>query len=107
MSRRGFNAAFEKQIGIYPGAVLRRIRLEYAKQLLTERDMTLREIARRCGYRSQNTFCVAFQRALGMAPKQFQRQAWLSAYHPSGSPEISNSNKSLTNRKPNCINSIP
>jgi AraC-like DNA-binding protein len=68
---------------MYPGAVLRRIRLEYAKRLLTERDMTLREIARQCGYRSQNTFCVAFRRAVGMAPKKFQRQYWLAASHRS------------------------
>jgi AraC-like DNA-binding protein len=73
LSRRGFNSAFEKQTGEYPGAVLRRIRLEYAKRLLTEQDMTLTEIARKCGYRSQNTFCVAFQRTVGISPKKFQR----------------------------------
>jgi AraC-like DNA-binding protein len=79
MSRRGFIKAFDKHIGANPGAVLRHLRLEYAKRLLTEQDLKLKEIACQCGYRNENSFCVAFQRTMGMAPKQFQRQYWLAA----------------------------
>jgi transcriptional regulator GlxA family with amidase domain len=77
LSRRGFEMAFEKHIGANPGAVLRHFRLEHAKRLLTEQDLKLKDVAQQCGYRSVNSFCVAFQRTMGVAPKKFQRQRWL------------------------------
>lgn len=80
MSRRGFLKAFIKHLGWTPGSFMREARIEHAKQLLIEQDISLREIASRSGFKSDNTFCVAFSRAAGMSPKQFQRRAWLSAY---------------------------
>jgi AraC-like DNA-binding protein len=67
-------------LGCSPGSILRHARIECAKQILVERDLTLKDIAKRCGYRSENTLCIAFQRATGMAPKQFQRDAWMTTY---------------------------
>jgi transcriptional regulator GlxA family with amidase domain len=78
MSRRGFTKAFNLHVGFSPGSVLRRIRIESAKQLLLTHDLPLKTIADLCGYRSENTFCIAFQHAMGMAPKRFQRHAWLT-----------------------------
>jgi len=78
MSRRGFAKAFNQHVGFSPGSVLRRIRIESAKQLLLAHDLPLKIIADLCGYRSENTFCIAFQHATGTAPKRFQRQAWLT-----------------------------
>jgi AraC-like DNA-binding protein len=78
MSRRGLTKAFYVHVGYSPGSVLRHMRIESAKHLLLEHDLILRTIAKRCGYRSENTFCIAFQRATGMAPKKFQRHAWLT-----------------------------
>jgi len=80
MSRRGFTKAFNMHVGFSPGSVLRRIRIESAKQLLLAHDLPLKTIADLCGYRSENTFCIAFQHATGMAPKKFQRNAWLTIY---------------------------
>lgn len=77
MSRRGFCKAFNKTVGLNPGAALQGMRIEHAKRILAEHDFVLKQIARQCGYRSENTFCVAFQRAVGMPPKKFQRQYWL------------------------------
>lgn len=78
MSRRGFIKAFNRHIGLTPAAVLRQMRIEYAKQLLVEEDLPLKVIASRTGFRSENTFCVAFSRAMGMPPKKYQRQVWLA-----------------------------
>lgn len=78
MSRRGFSKAFYSHTGANPGAVLKQIRIEHAKRILAKHDLTLKAIARRCGYRSENTFCVAFQRSTGLAPKKFQIQYWLA-----------------------------
>lgn len=80
MSRRGFSKAFQRNVGANPGAVLRHIRIEHAKRLLVEDDLSLKQLARRCGYRSENTFCVAFRRSTKMSPKKFQRQHWLGIY---------------------------
>jgi len=86
MSRRGFHKAFNRCLGMNPGAMLRHVRIEHAKRLLVEDDLMLRQIAKLCGYRSENTFCVAFQRAVGLSPKRFQRQYWLgiSSRHQKG-----------------------
>jgi|ERR1700722_9186606 transcriptional regulator GlxA family with amidase domain len=80
MSRRGFFKAFSKHAGIKPGQMLRRFRIERAKRMLVEKDMGLTEIAKQCGYRSANTLWVAFRNATGLAPKKFQRQAWLGTF---------------------------
>lgn len=78
MSRRGFIKAFDRHIGRSPGSLIRQARIELAKQLLVEKDWPLKSIATIVGYRSENTFCVAFYRAMGVAPKKYQRQTWLA-----------------------------
>lgn len=80
LSRRGFLKAFLKHTGHKPGAVLRQLRIEYAKHLLVQHDLSLTDLARQSGFKSANTFCVAFQRMTGSSPKKFQRQAWLTTY---------------------------
>ena len=91
MSRRGFCKAFRRCSGAAPGAVLRHLRVEHAKRLLIEHDLLLKQVAKLCGYRSENTFCVAFQRAVGVSPKKFQRQYLIALYrnhHSEGSPSL-------------------
>lgn len=78
MSRRGFMKAFSQHVGRTPGLFLRQARIEFAKRLLMEQDLPLKSIAPVIGFCSENTFCVAFRRETGMAPKKFQRQAWLT-----------------------------
>lgn len=80
LSRRGFSKAFKKHIGLRPVQALRRVRIAHAKRLLVECDLELEVIAGRCGYSSANTFWIAFRQETGLAPKRFQRQAWLMAY---------------------------
>lgn len=78
LSRRGFMKAFEKHTGETPGAVIRRLRLGRVKQLLAEEDLKLVDLARQCGFQSENTLCVAFQREVGIPPKKYQKQYLLS-----------------------------
>lgn len=77
LSRRGFLKAFRKHTGHTPGKLLRHQRIEHAKQLLAECDTEVREIAVRCGFRSANSFGIAFRQVTGMAPTKFQGQRWL------------------------------
>ena len=81
MSPRGLVKAFNRHLGQSPGVVIRQARIEFAKQLLMEQDLPLKTIATTVGFRSQNTFCIAFSRATGMAPKRYQRRIWLSVFN--------------------------
>ena len=75
MSVRSFHQAFVDQVGRPPGHELQRIRIERAKKLLPDFNDKLEAIATRCGYQSGNSFWVAFKKATGLSPKQYQEQA--------------------------------
>jgi AraC family transcriptional regulator, regulatory protein of adaptative response / methylphosphotriester-DNA alkyltransferase methyltransferase len=51
---------------------LTRVRMERAAELLERRGMTVREVARRVGYRQPAQFAKAFRRHLGVAPSDFR-----------------------------------
>lgn len=72
MSRRGLHKAFVEQLGRTPGQEILRVRIERAKKLLAESDHKVETLASLCGYRSANSFCVAFKHATGMSPKQYR-----------------------------------
>lgn len=94
MSRRGLIKAFHKHVGRPLAAVLRQMRIEKARHLLVTEDLSLKELAERVGFRSANTFCVAFQRVVGIAPKKFQRLNWLAICQQSQQTEVRRNNVS-------------
>jgi AraC family transcriptional regulator, regulatory protein of adaptative response / methylphosphotriester-DNA alkyltransferase methyltransferase len=51
---------------------LTRVRMQRAAELLTRRGMTVREVARRVGYRQPAQFAKAFRRHQGLAPSAFR-----------------------------------
>jgi len=53
-------------------AHLTRVRMERAAQLLAYRGLTVREVARRVGYRQPAQFAKAFRRHQGTAPSAFR-----------------------------------
>jgi transcriptional regulator GlxA family with amidase domain len=72
LSRRGFQKAFQKHIGHSPGRELRRIRIERSKVLLAICDLRLNVVAQMCGYRSLNSFWVAFRQSTGLSPGRYR-----------------------------------
>lgn len=72
MSRRGWHTAFRKHTGQSPGNELRRLRIEYAKVLLTNTNHSLVVIAPMCGFRSANSFWVAFRQVTGISPGKYR-----------------------------------
>jgi transcriptional regulator GlxA family with amidase domain len=88
MSRRGFIKAFNKHICHPPAAVLRQMRIDQARHLLVTERLSLKELAERVGFRRINTFCVAFQRVVGIAPKKFQRLNWPTICRDSRPPKM-------------------
>jgi AraC-like DNA-binding protein len=54
---------------------LMRLRLERARQLLSERDLSVTEVACRCGFNDSSHFARRFRRQFGLAPAQLRRPA--------------------------------
>jgi AraC family transcriptional regulator of adaptative response / methylphosphotriester-DNA alkyltransferase methyltransferase len=51
---------------------LTRVRMERAAELLVQHPLTVREVARRVGYRQPAQFAKAFRRVHGVAPSEFR-----------------------------------
>jgi AraC-like DNA-binding protein len=74
LSRRGLFKAFKKHTGRTPGEELEIARIEQSKAILAEGTHEMKDLAKICGYRSVNTFYVAFKRVVGTSPRKFQQQ---------------------------------
>ncbi|HXG47122.1 MAG TPA: substrate-binding domain-containing protein, partial [Methylomirabilota bacterium] len=72
MSPRGLHKAFLEHLGRTPGQELHRVRIERAKRLLAESTHKIATLAGLCGYRSANSFGIAFKQATGLSPRQFR-----------------------------------
>jgi AraC family transcriptional regulator, regulatory protein of adaptative response / methylphosphotriester-DNA alkyltransferase methyltransferase len=48
------------------------VRMERAAELLTQRDLTVRDVARRVGYRQPAQFAKAFRRHHGVTPSRYR-----------------------------------
>ncbi|MCI7768003.1 MAG: AraC family transcriptional regulator [Oscillospiraceae bacterium] len=74
MSRSGFQHLYKKMFGI---SVLNDVingRLERAKRLLSSTDLTVAEIASKCGYSSEYNLMRQFKSRTGKTPSEFRRQ---------------------------------
>jgi len=71
-SRTLLEGRFKKLIGRTPHEEILRVRLNRVKQLLTETDLPLEQIAERAGLPHVEYLSVAFRREVGMPPSQFR-----------------------------------
>jgi transcriptional regulator GlxA family with amidase domain len=72
MSRRGFHQAFVDHIGRTPAQEMNRIRIDTAKRLLHESEDKVETVGAMCGYKSANSFSLAFKRTTGISPKHYR-----------------------------------
>ena len=63
---------FRNHFGKSPSRFLLEIRLNQIRHLLDSTDLTLSEIARRCGYGSDMALSLAFRRENGIPPGEFR-----------------------------------
>jgi AraC-like DNA-binding protein len=75
VSRRGLERRFMEQLQRTPAAELRRFRLERARQLLTETNLSMSQVAEKTGFGSQAHFASAFRAQFSQSPRQFRRAA--------------------------------
>ncbi len=73
ISRRMLESRFKKYLGRTPHEELTRLRMNRAKRLLIETDLTLAAIAERAGFEHTEYFSTAFKREVGQSPREFRR----------------------------------
>jgi len=74
LSHRRVNGLFRETFGQPPYAYFLQLRLRRAKEMLTgSSPLTVREVARRVGFRDASHFIATFRRHVGMTPEQFRK----------------------------------
>jgi AraC-like DNA-binding protein len=82
MSQAQFMKVFKQVSGMTFIAHVTRVRIMNALQMLREMDMTIAEIAMKCGFSDQSYFDRRFRQAFGKSPREWRRshaQAAISA----------------------------
>jgi AraC-like DNA-binding protein len=72
--KRGFRALFDQTIHEYANG----LRMDYAGELLKNRDVPIAEVAEKLGYKYQNSFTVAFKQHTGLLPKEYRRSPFIT-----------------------------
>ncbi len=72
MSERNFARRFTQTVGMTPAAYVSKIRLEAARRKLEENDLHVSQVARRCGFGTQETMRRTFVAELGVSPSDYR-----------------------------------
>lgn len=70
-----FSRIFKERVGLSPLYYVSSIRLQKAKDLLLQSNLTVRDIALEIGQQSLGTFTTRFTERVGMSPSQFRNSA--------------------------------
>ncbi len=76
---------FREHVGKVPSEFLREVRMNRAKELLEETDLTLDQIAKQTGYSCAMTLYAAFKRLFHLTPGAYRNQ---SSPHPRRRPSL-------------------
>ena len=72
VSRFHFHRQFRRSVGVTPREYVLRARIERAKGLLTESDLTVGEVSGAVGFADQSHFSNIFRRVTAMTPRGFR-----------------------------------
>jgi transcriptional regulator GlxA family with amidase domain len=75
LSRSHFSRAFKKNTGLSPRDWFLNLRLDRAKRLLEESELTISQISLDCGFADQSHFTRVFTRMAGLTPFTWRRRA--------------------------------
>jgi AraC family transcriptional regulator len=73
-SRFHFSRAFRDSTGFPPYRYLVHRRVEAARALLLNEELSIEEVAARCGFKSSTQFAVMFKQVFGTTPSRFRRE---------------------------------
>lgn len=68
-----FKRVFKDYTGQTPYQYLMRIRLEKAKEILYDKEISIEEVAKLCGFVNSGHFSTVFKRVIGMSPSEFRK----------------------------------
>ncbi len=72
MSISTFNRSFHEIVSCSPIEYLLRLRLQKACALLHKNNITISEIANKCGFKDSNYFCRQFRKRINYSPKEYR-----------------------------------
>lgn len=73
ITTRHLSRIFLKEFGLSPAKWLEGIRLEYAKKLLRENQLAVKQVAMECGLNHEQVLRQLFMRNLGMSPVEYKK----------------------------------
>ena len=79
LTRRSLERRFAKHLGRSPAEVLRRHRVERARQLLAGTDAPISDIARQCGFTLAQHLATAFKQTFGQTPTEYRKHVRATA----------------------------
>ena len=79
MSERNFARRFTHSVGIPPAHYVARARLEAARRKLEENDLRVAQVARHCGFGTEETMRRTFVAELGVSPTDYRERFRSSA----------------------------
>jgi len=74
LSLRALQQRFQRTLGRTLREELIQVRMDRAKMLLRQTDMSVEQIARRCGFAAFGYFVRAFRREMGITPRRYRGQ---------------------------------
>jgi len=73
LSEDYLTSCFRKELGVTPIAYLNRYRVNRARQLLTDTDQSVTEIALQVGFSDSGYFSRVFRREVGLSPEAYRQ----------------------------------
>ena len=73
ISVSSFTRIFKKELHATPVEYLIEIRLQQAKKLLRRKEISITQVALRCGFNSSSHLSASFQRVLHMTPREYRK----------------------------------
>lgn len=74
MSRMHLHRHLQRYFGKSARELILRARLEHAKKMLRDKNLTVKHIARKTGYRDPAYFSRVFRKEVGYSPRQYREQ---------------------------------
>lgn len=72
ISRSKLYASCEKYLGMGIASYVRRLRMERAKELLVQTDLTISQVAAEAGFSDYNYFCRIFKKETGLPARKYR-----------------------------------
>jgi transcriptional regulator GlxA family with amidase domain len=82
MSERHLTRLFSAELGTGPASYVESVRIDTARRLLETTDLTVAEVARRVGFRSDAVLHRAFSRTVRTTPGSYRRHFANSPSNP-------------------------